>query len=97
MTRWTIARVATVCGYAGCTIGEGEPFQLVGDGRKPRCQAHAHGPVDWDQIKAEQEGRFGPPAPGRPTGFTPLSRIPLPFDGKAAALGKEREPGEDDE
>lgn len=88
MREWIAAHGLTTCGFDGCRIEEGEPVQLIRlAGLKPkfRCQRHAHGPVDWDQVNASKTS----PAPTsrQPEGFTRMSRIRTEFDPKLKAAG----------
>ncbi len=99
MSVWTLAKDGDCCGYDGQRIAPGAPMQLVGPDTMPlrkrlkRCEAHAHGAVDWAQVeqakflaetKAEREAisvedrRFNP-------------ERTLPRDRKSAAAG-DREP-----
>lgn len=94
------------CGYLFCPIPEGRPVQLIqikGLPPKLRCEAHADGPVDWDQIERAaiaSEGDELTPKQyaarvtrvSRPRPRTPLAPAApgdrVPFDGKAAAVSR---------
>lgn len=97
--RWVRARVPQACGRVDCCwVNPGDPLQILEGGANPlthpkfRCQQHADGPVDWQQI-AEDDARQAAAAgatraPQQPTMTEHERKGQLPFDGKAAAAGE---------
>lgn len=89
MRRWESSPAMRTCGYASCRINEGDPVQVIElAGLKPkyRCQAHAVGPVNWDEVQASKSSHVSPSPVER--AFTRVSQIRTPFDAKAAQAGE---------
>lgn len=91
MRTWKIATSLMACGKCIGWIEKGQPVQLVYLSAvkqpKVRCQTCADGPVPDGLMPVEAMVEFQV----QPSAITRLEVRPLPFDARAAALGREGE------
>lgn len=97
MRMWRAAQAPIRCGNCWRETAAGQPIQVIElkgvDRKRTRCVACAVGPVDWDEIHADQERHAiaadAQPPPYRPMrGFSRVSDNAL-FDPKLAAAGRD--------
>lgn len=91
MRTWKRTEIEVRCGACPASIPRGAPMQLVHlpgvKDQKRRCERCADGaaPADLPPGASVNIGRAAP------SGMTRLGSVSLPFDGKAAALGRDGE------
>ena len=105
MATWTVFPHPVRCGACGREVPADAPVQLLTAKQLRRCEVDATAPVNWVEVDLErarlemdrERAALRDDAaivaslrrPPFPQTFRPLRDLPLPFDAKAAACGRE--------